>query len=331
MHFEDSQIFSRFNDPKQIYLKKELRKRFPGVDISRLELRKAIVVAKSRKGHGTVQLRVGKNLTDRTEIGGSPRTFHSSGRNSFDRLQLQSPSHSSKGPWQLLLRGNIILRKIVLVVDSDRHSQKSDQHNSYSWSYEYNSYDNNQNHSGYPENIREKLRRPYSPLPLVLPSKAWGTEVEGKKLCGKSSNNGHDGWDYPNTICESNSKATYRSGYQPTRLYTQPDIRVLDQFTDNTDIKNLQISISATAGKNRKSNRPVSATFGITINGQTFSKKIYLDSSKAKKGKKLHKTLNVSGNWSKNDLQKCRIWILPNWESGDFTISQLHSLVTAAR
>ncbi len=331
MDFEDSHIYSRFNDPTPVFLKKELRKRFPGVDLSHLDLRKAIVVAKSRRGHGTVKLKVGKNISSKAQIGGSPQAFHSTAKHTFDRLKIDSPSYSSNGPWQLLFNGNIVLRKIVLIVDNNGSSPKREHNNYYGWSPDYNSDDRQIDSGFYSERIIEKLHRNDSPLPMVLPAKTWGTSIEGEKRCGQKSNNSRDGWDYPNTICDSTSKATYHRGYQPTQLYIQPDARVIDQFSKTTTIRSLDITVSASPGNRRKSHGPVSATFGITINGQTYSKAIYLDPLKAKHRKTLNTTLKLSGNWSKKDIHNSKVWILPNWESGDFTVTKIQSLVTSAR
>jgi len=82
-------------------------------------------VAKSKQGRGGAGLRVGKRATDMQGVGGRPSSFHNNHRSSFDRVKFCNPSHGSRGPWQLGLRGNFIVRKVVLIVDNHR---KRDHH-----------------------------------------------------------------------------------------------------------------------------------------------------------------------------------------------------------
>jgi len=120
LDFNDSHIRSHKGEAATIFLKKSLKEQYPWVQISDLKLKKVVLVAKSKKGRGGAGLRVGKWATDMCEVGGSPRSFHDNDRGSFDRVKFWNPSHGSRGPWQIGLRGNFIVRKVVLIVDNHR-------------------------------------------------------------------------------------------------------------------------------------------------------------------------------------------------------------------
>lgn len=127
LDFNDSHIRGHKGEAATIFLKRSLKEQYPWVRVSDLELKKVVLVAKSKKGRGGAGLRVGKWVSDLSEVGGSPKSFHDNGKNSFDRVKIWNPSHSSRGPWQLGLRGNVVVREIVLVVDNhkrrDRYSR----------------------------------------------------------------------------------------------------------------------------------------------------------------------------------------------------------------
>jgi len=120
LDFNDSHIRSHKGEAATIFLKKSLKEQHPWVQLSDLELKKVVLVAKSKQGRGGVGLRVGKVATDMYEVGGRPRSFHNNDRSSFDRVKFWNPSHGSRGPWQIGLRGNFIVRKVILIVDNHR-------------------------------------------------------------------------------------------------------------------------------------------------------------------------------------------------------------------
>ena len=124
LDFNDSHIRGHQGKLATIFLKKNLKEQYPWVKVKGLELKKVILVAKSKRGRGAAGLRVGKWATDMSEVGGRPRSFHDSDRSSFDRVRFWNPSQSSRGPWQLGLQGNFIVRKIVLVVDKHRNNDR---------------------------------------------------------------------------------------------------------------------------------------------------------------------------------------------------------------
>lgn len=122
LDFNDRHIRGHRGEPGTIFLKKSLKEQYPWVQVSDLELKKVVMVAKSKRGRGAAGLRVGKWATDMYEVGGKPRSFNHRGRSSFDRLRFLNLSHNSRGPWQLGLQGNFIVRKIVLVVENHNKS-----------------------------------------------------------------------------------------------------------------------------------------------------------------------------------------------------------------
>lgn len=120
LDFNDSHIRGHKGEGATIFLKRSLKQQYPWVKVSDLQLKKVVLVAKSKKGRGGAELKVGKWATDMYEVGGDPRSFHDNGRKSFDRVKFWNPSRSSRGPWQIGLRGNFIVRKVVLVVDNHK-------------------------------------------------------------------------------------------------------------------------------------------------------------------------------------------------------------------
>ncbi len=120
LDFNDSHIRGHKGEAVTISLKKSLKEQYPWVQVSDLKLKTVVLVAKSKQGRGGAGLRVGKWATDMCEVGGRPRSFHNNDRSSFDRVKFCNPSHGSRGPWQIGLRGNFIVRKVVLIVDNHR-------------------------------------------------------------------------------------------------------------------------------------------------------------------------------------------------------------------
>lgn len=120
LDFGDTFIRSYHKEPATIFLKRTLKEQYPGVNIRDMDLRKVVVVAKTKMGLGGAELRVGRNRTHNQQVYGNPRDFNDHRRYTFDRVRFRNPSKSSRGPWQIDLRGNFIVRKIVLVVDEHR-------------------------------------------------------------------------------------------------------------------------------------------------------------------------------------------------------------------
>ncbi len=131
LDFGDQQFSSYHGEPSTLYLKKALRRQYPYVNVSDYRLRKVVLVAKTYYGRGNAQLRVGPEMTDLYRVGGHPHQFDRKKRNSFDKVRIHNPFRDSWGPWQLYLRGNFKVRKVVLVVEKRHQSHYGWSHNDY--------------------------------------------------------------------------------------------------------------------------------------------------------------------------------------------------------
>lgn len=121
LDFNDSHIRGYKGEAATIYLKKSLKAQYPWLRISDLELQKVVLVAKSKRGHGGAELRVGKWTTGRYEVSGEPWLFQDERNYTYDKIRFRNPSRNSNGPWQIHLRGNFKVRKVVVVVNQNRH------------------------------------------------------------------------------------------------------------------------------------------------------------------------------------------------------------------
>ena len=123
LDYGDSQIRGQKGQSATLYLKKTLKEQYPWVDIADLDLRRVVLIAKSKQGMGGAQLRVGNRMTEMYQVDGRPDRFRDDRRYTFDRVHFSNPSSDSSGPWQIELQGNFVVNKVVLEVDdqSRRH------------------------------------------------------------------------------------------------------------------------------------------------------------------------------------------------------------------
>lgn len=129
LDFDDRYFDSQKREPTTLMLKRMLKRQYPWVNTRDLKLNNVILVAKSKIGRGQAQLRVGRRASEFFRVAGHPKSFKRDHRKSFDRVRLYNPSRSSRGPWQINLRGNFKVRKIVLITE-DTHLHRRDY---YSW------------------------------------------------------------------------------------------------------------------------------------------------------------------------------------------------------
>lgn len=115
-----------------LFLKQELKAQFPGIKLNRLRLERVRLVAKSKQGQGLAKLQVGSESTFAYTVGGSPSSFLSTLPASFDRIDINRPGYDSEGVWQVHLKGNIIVRKVVMFFEEDAHAPIPD-HGSDDW------------------------------------------------------------------------------------------------------------------------------------------------------------------------------------------------------
>jgi len=130
LDMDDSMFRGSYRFPATIHLKKALHQQYPWVDIEKAHLYKIILEAKSMHGYGQAQLRVGEKRTASYRVDGVPMKFHVKKARTFDRVELVNPASRSRGPWQVDLRGNFIVKKITVVVDSRSRTVSKSRHTS---------------------------------------------------------------------------------------------------------------------------------------------------------------------------------------------------------
>jgi hypothetical protein len=117
LDFDDSYYHAGKGKTATLLLKHELRRQYPRLKVKNFKLRKVVLVAKSKWGHGTAQLLVGNNASHPERINGFPAQYHDNRGYSFDRVPFHNPSRASDGRWQIALQGNLVVRKVILVLD----------------------------------------------------------------------------------------------------------------------------------------------------------------------------------------------------------------------
>lgn len=105
LHF-DGQRFGRFNDT--MYIRRSIMD-MCGIRTRNMHIDGVVLVAKSRRGFGSASFRVGDDYTPYYRVGGM--------RGRMDRIRFYNPKRGSRGPWQMHFRGNIRVRKLVVLVD----------------------------------------------------------------------------------------------------------------------------------------------------------------------------------------------------------------------
>jgi len=131
LNFNDSQIRGHAGQPSTLLLKKSLKQQYPSANVSNMELRRVVLVAKSKMGRGGAQLRVANRATPTQKVDGHPRSFQKKQPRSFDRIGFRNPSNNSRGPWQVNLKGNLIVRKVVLEVQDHSRPRYQKEHRHY--------------------------------------------------------------------------------------------------------------------------------------------------------------------------------------------------------
>lgn len=116
--FGDSHIRGHKGEVTTVFLKKCLKEQYPWLDLKKSNISKVVLVAKSKKGKGSAQLRVGDRMTSMYQIKGSSRSFRDGRKSSFDHLVFKHPSGNSRGPWQMNLQGNLIVKKVVVEIEN---------------------------------------------------------------------------------------------------------------------------------------------------------------------------------------------------------------------
>jgi len=115
LHFDGQQ----FRQQGKIFLKQELQRQH-GIRVSNFRLNRVKLVAKSRNGNGKAKLVVGQDQTQMKYINGSRRDFRYNGNDSWDKVNFRNPSYNSRGNWQIHLRGNIKVKRVVVFLERKR-------------------------------------------------------------------------------------------------------------------------------------------------------------------------------------------------------------------
>lgn len=114
------QVNQHLRGQNVIKLKQQIRAQYGQMDFQNMQLDRVRLVAKSKKGRGEAVLVVGQNASYPATITGSPYDFQTQRPYTFARVGLVNPSRSSQGKWQIELKGNIKVKKVVVLVTKKR-------------------------------------------------------------------------------------------------------------------------------------------------------------------------------------------------------------------
>lgn len=119
-----------FRGHNTLFLKKEIlmqsNKNITGAKIVAIK-----IIGKSRRGRGAAILSVSGTQSYAYNLNGNPQDFYSRENYTYDRVRINNPSYSSHGRWQVIFKGNIRLKKVVVILandydDRNNYSQKVD-------------------------------------------------------------------------------------------------------------------------------------------------------------------------------------------------------------
>jgi hypothetical protein len=114
----------QFKGQNTIFLKKEIKQLHPNMQLKKKQLMDVIIVAKSKHGRGKASLNVGGSMGPAEILDGDSWSFHDEERYTYSRVSLEKPSFSSQGKWQIKLRGNIKIKKIIVKVKKKMFARK---------------------------------------------------------------------------------------------------------------------------------------------------------------------------------------------------------------
>jgi hypothetical protein len=120
------QITLRFNDEQfqgnsTLHLRQEILQQtnLSPADLNRVRVERVDLWAKSRQGNGRAALKIGNRETNFKEVDGRPSDFNDDDLDTYERIRFENPNNNdnSNGVWQILLRGNIKVKRVVLHFD----------------------------------------------------------------------------------------------------------------------------------------------------------------------------------------------------------------------
>lgn len=106
-----------FKGQNTIFLKRELKNQFPRLNLKNWDLKRVVLVAKSKRGQGQAYLQVG-GFDSRIEFVDGNR-FDFDNRGNFHRIPFEAPRRDN-GKWQIHLQGRIKVKKVVVVARRDQ-------------------------------------------------------------------------------------------------------------------------------------------------------------------------------------------------------------------
>lgn len=98
---------AHYRGQSTIFLKQEIKQLKPYMDLQNAKLGAVTIVAKSKRGQGTVSLRVGQSQSYPQTIYGHPNDFHNPSHRTYSRIRIMNPAYQSHGAWQINLQGNL--------------------------------------------------------------------------------------------------------------------------------------------------------------------------------------------------------------------------------
>ncbi len=115
-----------FQGENTLMLKKEIQAQFPELKLARYTLEKVRLVAKSKMGKGQARLQVGQEVTFDYPVAGSPAMFDSIHPSSYQAIDFNRPGFDAEGVWQIHLKGNIRVKKVMLLLSEKTDSSWPD-------------------------------------------------------------------------------------------------------------------------------------------------------------------------------------------------------------
>ena len=102
-------------------LKRLIKRQHPRMNMDNFNLVRVRLVAKSRHGRGQANLVVGRWQSNSQTIGGRPVDWNWDRPRSFDRIVFHNQvRRDDEKRWQIHMRGNIKVRKVVVVLEREQ-------------------------------------------------------------------------------------------------------------------------------------------------------------------------------------------------------------------
>lgn len=117
LDFHDKRVAGQHGGPAILFLKKELMRQYPQIDVSDFRLRGLVLIAKTKAGQGRARLRTGPEWSGWYRVAGDPQFFRSGAKHTYARIAIPNPYPPSWGPWQLHLHGLFKIRAVILDVE----------------------------------------------------------------------------------------------------------------------------------------------------------------------------------------------------------------------